>query len=131
MARLSRSAEEVHQLHLLDARAPSALLLGTRDHNRDDLRTGNCYLKPIPENRNSLARCDAFAASVGHRERQKRAKIAPTSLLERKGCERMTRCKLLQEVAGTGLEPAYPFGRRFSRLHKGLEPDLATSHLPI
>src|SRR6266511_3994804 len=54
------------------------------------------------------------------------ARSEPTRYLEPKGCERMTNRKLLELVAeGTGLEPAYPCGRRFSRAHKGL--DLTTS----
>ena len=52
---------------------------------------------------------------------------------ERKGRERTTaNSGLLKIMAeGTGLEPAYPFGRRFSRPQSGLEPDPTSLNLPI
>ena len=62
----------------------------------------------------------AFAAAFGGRECQKRAKIASTGygdgwnvIVDSAG---KSLSKLLKELAeGTGLEPARPCGRRFSR----------------
>jgi hypothetical protein len=99
-------AKGVHEMDIMSLLGHTTLQMTSR------------YTHAMPENLrtavNSLTK-----APLPFRLKAAKSRSAPRSRhsrLERKGCERMASPKLLKTMAeGTGLEPASPCGRRFSR----------------